>query len=143
MITSSEEWIASLLRQTPWMFAACVVAGIASCFWVVAPPAYLLACAALGALWFTLIALGAYLRRAHRFPLGLLQVAAVIIGFGLVDEHLKAGGFFGLDVPCLPQGFNTDAAIVQGLALAFGVGSGATLACRRWLGTFATKPGPG
>jgi len=125
------------------MFAACVVAGVASCFWVFAPPMYLLASAALGAIWFAAFALGAWQRRAHRFPMSLFQSFVLIVGFIYIDDHLKAGGFFGLDVPCLPQGFNTDAAIAQGLAVGLGVAFGATLAFRRWLGTFATKtPGP-
>jgi hypothetical protein len=142
VITSSEERVASLIRQAPWLLAACVVAGVASCFWVFAPPAYLLACAALGALWFAVVALGAYLRRAHRFPLSFFQVFVVIVGFIFIDDHLKAGGFFGFDVPCLPQGFNTGAAMVQGWAVGIGVGFLATLVFRRWLAAFAiAKPG--
>lgn len=139
MFPSSEEWIASLLRQAPWMAAAAAVAAVASCFWVLAPPAYLITCAAIGACWASLAALGAYVRRVNRFPTSLAQSLVMIVGFIFADDYLKAGSFFGSGAACVPQGFNFDAAIVQGVSVGIGVAFLAPIVFRRWFARFAVK----
>ena len=140
MITSSEEWTASLLRHTPWMFAVSIVAAAGSFFWVMAPPAYLIACAGVGALWFAFIALGAYIQSPHRRFMRFVELAVLIFGFMFVDNHLKAGGFFGPEAgQCVPQGFNMQAAHVQGLSVGLGLAFALVLVFRRWLVRMSAK----
>ena len=69
--------------------------------------------------------------------MNFLQVGVLVFGFLLAVEHLKAGGFFGGDVPCLPSGFNVDAALAQGVSVGLGVSQLALLAFRRWLAPLA------
>lgn len=57
----------------------------------------------------------------------------------LVDNHLETGGFFGSGASCVPQGFNSGAANLQGVSVGLGVGLFATPAFRRWFVALAAK----